>query len=164
MAADYLLYPGTSRWDGRWGFGYAVIPPTESILVYTILVIGGTKGSGGYKNDVWRSENDGKTWTCVNLTPPFMGRMDFPALFAGNLVFFAGGLGISGDDIWSSNDRGVSWSRRFNGNVPRYSHTLIVSTNGLVITYLGGTNKNDVWSLNVIPCGGMSITGIANNI
>lgn len=120
-------------------------------------------GTGGFRNDVW-SSNDGMDWSSILEEAPFEPRRDqASAVFNGNIWVAGGELGGPGNlqhvnEVWFSNN-GEQWTQT-NPLSPntifsnRARHTLTAFDNKLFLI-AGGTNdldgfnkatRNDVWS------------------
>ena len=83
------------------------------------------------------------------------------------LYLYIDNLNIMYNDIWQSIDVGISWTLITTAAPfsPRYGHRAIVSSNGLMVTLLGGydnTYLNDVWNSYFIPCTGTGYTLSSN--
>ena len=66
-----------------------------------------------YLNDVWRTANEGSTWTSQS-TSLFPARSQFPALGMadGSLIILGGGTATGAlNDVWRSTDKGVTWTQ-----------------------------------------------------
>lgn len=84
-----------------------------------IYVSGGgpTATSGAaYFNDVWRSQDNGATWTIVNNATPWGRQLGYTVVpTTGNTVLKVGGIDSASNvdgDIWQSTDAGVTWGSR----------------------------------------------------
>ncbi|RPI36929.1 MAG: hypothetical protein EHM53_11655 [Methanoregulaceae archaeon] len=56
--ATWILQNGSSGWKGRFDFSCAAMPDGSIVIMG-----GGIGGSPGFTKDVWRSTNNGVTWT-----------------------------------------------------------------------------------------------------
>lgn len=119
------------------------------------IVIGGGSGSAGavWYNDVWRSTDQGVTWTRQNAGTAWAARTFFGScLLPDGSIVIAGGS-IHGNqyyaDVWRSTDQGISWTEPTGLAAwgPRTNISLVVlPDNSLCV--LGGYNGaelNDVW-------------------
>ncbi len=125
------------------------------------LTDGGIVLSGGYNdhnsdmNDVWRSDDAGATWTCVNESPGWPERWSHTgvALADGSIVIMGGmtSYGVFLHDVWRSDDGGATWtcsnaSAAWRG---RTSHASVALPDGSIVLMGGGDNSpsywNDVW-------------------
>ena len=116
-----------------------------------LWVIGGYDGA--FKNDVWWSADDGKTWNKVEKAA---GSMRFSARSSPQVVAHNDRLWVIGgwsggsykNDVWWSKD-GVTWTEATNnaGFSPREAHQVVTYNNRLWV--IGGQTddsyKNDVW-------------------
>lgn len=127
-----------------------------------IFVIGGAVsdisagGGNGYLNDVWVSENQGKSWEWVKpRTPKFTNRRGHAAVMNANqIVMFVLG-GFCGKDCfmndWWSSENGDVWQKL--GAAPwtaRHGHAAVVTSKENLILLGGhdGTSYlNDIWSM-----------------
>jgi hypothetical protein len=127
----------------------------------SIVVMGGaTNGSSGYKNDVWRSMDNGVTWAQVNASAGWSARNDHSSVMMpdGSIVLIGGDATDSSykNDVWRSTDNGVTWaqvnaSAGWSGR--RYLSCVAMPDGSIVLTG-GQANdgfKNDVWHF--VPIG-----------
>merc|ERR1712091_12064 len=78
-------------------------------------------GPGGYRNDVWSSENgvhwtertSAAAWTAMTTDAGFGRRSDIQSAVSGRDVFVMGGISMDGylADAWRSGDGGVTWAQ-----------------------------------------------------
>ena len=130
-------------------------------------VIGGVSTNYDFtmdaRNDVWKSDDSGESWTQVASGTRFSSRYGHASVFdaQGNL-YVLGGTSDGGttvfDDVWKSEDEGATWtqvagSKRFPA---RTHHSCVVDSNGhfYVIAGQGETgfdgdesqdSLNDIW-------------------
>jgi PKD repeat protein len=123
-----------------------------------VLIIGGLSSydmnESDYKNDVWMSTDSGATWSLINPSAEWEGRLEHSTnvLPDGTLLVIGGNSYNSSrlDDVWYSNDNGVSWFRCSGNTFPvRNAHSSNVLSDGSVVV-IGGSGKygvyyNDVW-------------------
>jgi len=136
-----------------------------------LYVIGGWN-SGNFFNDVWKSTDNGQTWSIVRSdtenppsnNPQFSRRAGHAAVAHGGALYVIGGFNIvinvdlsfsiiALDDVWKSTDNGQTWSKvnQNPGNNPfpgRYRHAVAAHGNDIYVT--GGLDRgarpvNDVW-------------------
>ena len=74
-----------------------------------LYVIGGYDGN--YRNDVWRSSDQGVTWESVASGNRFSDRSGHTSIVDndGNLYVIGGYDGSRKNDVWRSSDQGVTW-------------------------------------------------------
>ena len=79
-----------------------------------LWVIGGSEGLFSSKNDVWWSEDNGKTWTKATASADFSTRDGHQAVVHDNRLWVIGGsdVGARNNDVWRSED-GVNWRLGF---------------------------------------------------
>lgn len=116
----------------------------------SIIVSGGTLPSGTTMfNDVWRSADNGATWTRVTANAGWSPRYghsmivmeDGSIILTGGVSFGSGYL----NDVWRSQDGGSTWTR-INANagwVHRFFHSTIAMPDGSILLTGGGYNPND---------------------
>ena len=121
----------------------------------SIVLMGGNDGS--FKNDVWRSTNNGTTWIQMNASAGWSPRGYFSsvAMPDGSIVLMGGTntFDTSGfkNDVWRSTDNGATWTEMnaSAGWSPRAGHSSVVMPDGSIVL-MGGdvsVNPNDVWRL-----------------
>jgi len=146
--ATWSLMNTTPGWAGRC-YHSSVMMPDGSIVL-----LGGQVSGGGYKNDVWRSTDNGATWTLMNASAGWSPRYEHTSVTMpdGSIVLsggYAGGIGTN--DVWRSTDNGATWTQVTGhaGWAARYGHTSVAMPDGSVVLMGGETSsthlKNDVW-------------------
>jgi hypothetical protein len=117
-----------------------------------VLTGGFNRSDNGPMNDVWRSEDGGRTWTLLNSSPGWTARgfHSSVAMPDGSIVLM-GGMDENGlkNDVWRSEDGGTTWTQlpdaRWTARTGQSSILLpdgsILLTGGLD----GNSIKNDVW-------------------
>jgi PKD repeat protein len=120
----------------------------------SIVLMGGYywTTSTNYKNDVWRSTDYGATWTLVNASAGWTGRLDHSSVVMpdGSIVLM-GGFGASlKNDTWRSTDNGATWTQMnaSSGWTVRERHTSVALPDGSIVLMGGDTTggrRNDVW-------------------
>jgi type II secretory pathway component GspD/PulD (secretin) len=119
----------------------------------SIVLMGGNDGSDLYANDVWRSTDQGATWTQMTAAAEWAARTEHSsvALPDGSIVLmgghgYLGGVGTIFSDVWRSTDQGVTWTsiKVGPGWSARYRHASVVLSDGTIVL-MGGSWKNDVW-------------------
>jgi len=125
----------------------------------TLVVVGGSVQSPGgsvYDSQVWRSFDEGATWTRLADVAPAVSRTMHALVYHPNTnaILLIGGFGGSGiavhNDVWRSVDGGVSWQRIVVSAPwePRYDHQVVVLQDGTLML-MGGRGEvgllRDVW-------------------
>lgn len=132
-----------SAWYGRFGHASVALPDGSIVLM---------GGGGGYKNDVWRSSDQGITWTAQNSSAGWAGREFHTGVTLpdGSIVLMGGYNGAAYlRDVWRSADQGITWTRQ-TASAPwpaRAKHASVGLPDGSIIL-MGGFNGaylNDVW-------------------
>ncbi|MBN2147341.1 MAG: hypothetical protein JW726_08130 [Anaerolineales bacterium] len=146
--ANWTQMTAAAEWVGRsGGFSSAALPDGS------IVLMGGYNTSGGYRSDVWRSTDNGASWTQMTAAAEWSARTSHSsvALTDGSIVLM-GGNNSSGrlNDVWRSTDNGASWTQ-MTANAEwaaRIYHACVALPDGSIILMGGydGTNYfNDMW-------------------
>jgi PKD repeat protein len=151
---EYVTAPWTQvnaspGWSAR--FGHTSVAMSDG----SIVLMGGYVGGGNYKNDVWRSTDNGTTWAQVNASAGWSARESHSSvvMLDGSIVLMGGIDGSSRkNDVWRSTDNGATWTQ-LTASAPwsvRYGHRCVVMPDGSIVLMGGcGTgnnnNNNDVW-------------------
>lgn len=125
-----------------------------------LYIIGGHEGTGAGQTlfaDVWRSTNNGTSWTRITANGGFTARAQFGgAVLNGRMYIFGGwtfvnvgGFATQTATVWSSAD-GITWTQETTaGWTPRAQFGFAV-LNGFIVVAGGldntGAKKNDVWT------------------
>jgi PKD repeat protein len=121
----------------------------------SIVLMGGVSNDGSYKNDTWRSTDNGITWTQQNASAGWTKRflLSSVAIPDGSIVLM-GGLSdgyIFKNDTWRSTDNGATWTlvNGSSGWSARAGHSSVAMRDGSIVL-MGGLSdgnsyKNDVW-------------------
>lgn len=137
-------------WSERKWFSSAALPNGD------VLVMGGLTETGSvtnYLNDVWLSQDSGKTWTQQTAHAGWSGRRDHTSVVLPNGdVLVQGGID-RGDpllnDVWLSKDSGKTWTLQ-TAHAPwvgRWDYTSAVLPNGDVLVLGGRANGGIVLGL-----------------
>jgi hypothetical protein len=133
---------------GRYAF--------ESVVTEdgTILLLGGMDCNHVY-NQIWKSSDEGITWTLQNANPDWNARSDFGSvilpdesivIFAGLAMYGDGGddwdYWGSGNDVWRSYDYGVTWDYVGWANISVYPTSY--SVNGGRYMFAMTNSGNDI--------------------
>ncbi len=129
----------SAGWVGRDGHSSVVMPDGSIVLM-------GGVGSDAYGlNDVWRSTDNGTTWTQMTASAGWSARYFHTsvAMSDGSIVLM-GGSGKN--DVWRSTDEGATWTQMTAtaGWSARSGHSSVAMSDGSIVL-MGGNNKNDVW-------------------
>jgi uncharacterized delta-60 repeat protein len=160
QSTDYGVHwkqqTANAEWSARCTHS-SVAMPDGSI----VLMGGMVDWSVILKNDVWRSKDNGATWTEMAAGAGWSARGAHSSVVMpdGSIVLM-GGVGNSGgdfkNDVWRSMDNGATWTQVTAGAgwTGRAYHTSVVMPDGSIVLtggYVGGGVANDVWRL--MPAG-----------
>jgi hypothetical protein len=134
-------------WSARAGQSSVMMPDGS------IILMGGYSSSGGYRNDVWHSADDGATWTQMTISPGWSARtgQSSVAMPDGSIILMGGWSGLVNADVWRSTDDGATWTQVTvsPGWSARAGQSCVVMPDGSIILMGGwgqyGDYKNDVW-------------------
>ena len=120
----------------------------------SIVLMGGSDGITGYKNDVWQSTNNGLTWTQMTTSAGWSARYSHSsvAMPDGSIVLMGGYDGFSGfkNDTWRSTNNGLTWTQMTAsaGWSARAGQRSVAMPDGSIVLMGGGDwtiGKHDVW-------------------
>ena len=105
------------------------------------------------KNDVWRSTDNGVTWTLVNASAGWSARQGHSSVVMpdGSIVLMGGGdsIGNFKNDTWRSTDYGATWTlvNASAGWTARVEFTSVAMPDGSIVLMGGydGSFNNDTW-------------------
>jgi N-acetylneuraminic acid mutarotase len=149
--ATWTLQTGQPGWTVRSGHS-SVAMPDGSI----VLMGGGHDWYAPTNNDVWRSTDNGVTWTQLTAHAGWTARshQSSVAIPDGSIVLM-GGYDATGarNDVWRSTDNGATWTQMnaSAGWSGRSGHTSVVMPDGSIVLMGGAggaggdTYFNDVW-------------------
>ena len=133
----------SAEWSRRSNFSCIALPDGS------IVLMGGYIPNLGYMNDVWRSTDQGVTWSLMTEEPGWESRIRAKSVVLpdGSILLLGGsGLDESGQitlkDVWRSFDQGASW-KELNTVIPGLGTPLVLPDGSIVL--LG---SNDVWRSN----------------
>ena len=146
----------SAPWNAREVFTSNVLPDGS------IVLIGGDGNSDGLIasgnrlacNDVWRSTDEGATWTPMTRTAGW-GSRDYESsvVTPDGRIFLMGGINGLGyqNDVWVSSDKGASWKQNpAAGWTARSGQSSVVLPDGTIVV-VGGSDgsgrKFDAWNL-----------------
>ncbi|WP_370575556.1 PKD domain-containing protein, partial [Methanomethylovorans sp.] len=111
--ATWMQVNSSAGWSGRYGHSSIVLPDGS------IVLMGGDDESSGYLNDVWRSTDNGATWTQVNSSAEWSARSSHSSVVLpdGSIVLMGGDEGIYKNDVWRLTTAGSS------GQDPSHTYT-----------------------------------------
>ncbi|MFA5414010.1 MAG: PKD domain-containing protein [Methanoregula sp.] len=152
--ATWTLMTGRARWLARYGL------TSVAMSDGSIILMGGYTGNNNLKNDVWRSTDNGATWTQVTAGAGWAPRYchSSVAMSDGSIVLM-GGISyykIGGstyilikNDTWQSMNNGATWTQMTGsaGWAARYFHTSVSLPDGSIVLmggYVSGAT-NDTW-------------------
>jgi len=143
LTTNYCTFDDLGSWSARYGHTSVVMPDGS------IVLMGGNDGSR--KNDVWRSTDNGETWTRMISSADWSARYGHTSVVMpdGSIVLMGGYDGSNKRDVWRSTDNGETWTRMTSsaGWSARQYHTSVVMPDGSIVLMGGndGSRKNDVW-------------------
>ena len=121
----------------------------------SIVLMGGLDDATSFKNDTWRSTDNGTTWAQQTANAGWSARDQHTSVVMPNgSIVLIGGYGWPGfdllNDTWRSTDNGTTWTQQSAsaGWTARFVPiTVAMPDNSIVL--IGGTNgsdpKNDTW-------------------
>jgi uncharacterized delta-60 repeat protein len=139
-------------WTGRASHS-SVAMPDGSIVLMGGLGLDNNGYNYTYTNDVWRSMDNGATWTQVNASAGWTGRFSHSSVVMpdGSIVLIGGYDGsVTKNDVWRSTDRGVMWTQMTGsaGWPARSGPSSVAMPDGSIVL-MGGYDmlgrENDVW-------------------
>ena len=146
---SFICRTELAPWGARLGFASTLVGENQLVLC------GGRKPGGEVLQDVWVSDDGGRTWKCVSEKCGWKKRSEAGLVVWKNELLLVGGRNEVGalDDVWTSKDRGVSWKKK-SIRTPwkaRHSFTLICDPVSSELIILGGTDSeghdlSDVWA------------------
>jgi hypothetical protein len=142
----------SAGWSERGGHSSVAMPDGSIVLT------GGYAGGSHDLNDTWRSTDYGKTWTLMNASSGWSGRIAHSTIaMPGGGILLTGGhsddLPVLNNDTWRSNDYGRTWTlvNASSGWAGRSGHTSAAMPDGSIILMGGGeglginASYNDLW-------------------
>ena len=137
----------SSGWSGR--FGHTSVATLDG----SILLMGGCDDTYTRSNDMWRSNDSGRTWTQLP-GAGWTGRFGHSSVaLPGGSVLLMGGADLTGyqNDTWRSDDNGRTWTlvNASSGWAARADHASVALPDGSIIV-MGGCDAdymllNDTW-------------------
>jgi PKD repeat protein len=145
--APWMQVNASAGWSARTDDSSVSMPDGS------IVVMGGYNDTGSQLNDVWRSADDGATWTEMTAHAIWSGRwgQSSVAMPDGSIVLMGGDDGSANrNDVLRSTDNGAAWTE-MNASAGwdgRYHHTSVAMPDGSIVLMGGYTSSgdiNDVW-------------------
>jgi PGF-pre-PGF domain-containing protein len=145
--ATWTQVTANAGWPGRWGHNSVVMPDGSIVLV------GGNSDRTNLKNDVWRSTDNGATWTQVTASAGWSIRQGHSTVVTpdGSIILMGGNYGpTSMNDVWRSTDKGATWTQ-VTANAAwsaRSSLSSVAMPDGSIVLIGGNDDSNalnDVW-------------------
>ena len=143
--ATWTQMTASAGWSGRKSHSSVAMPDGS------IVLMGGQTATEPYlRNDVWRSTNNGATWTQVNASAGWTARFGHSsvAMPDGSIVLMSGFENGNNGTVWWSMDNSATWTQLpDSGWWGRYGHTSVELPDGSIVL-MGGSGdvkKNDVW-------------------
>ena len=126
--------------------------PGVSFVQGNIILMGGQDLTTFY-NDVWRSQDKGKTWELMNADAPWDARAGHhTAVIGDDIYLYAGGLNTFGrifyHDLWVSKDQGANWELRATLPEDMGRAGMQVAEIDGTIYFMGGDHDNPVIKAN----------------
>jgi PKD repeat protein len=140
--ATWTVVNASAAWSERFGQSSVVMPDGN------IVLMGGYGSSYNEMNDVWRSTDEGATWTVVNTSAGWAPSYVFncEVMPDGSIVVIPSGT----NSVWRSKDEGATWTE-VNTNAGwsiRWAPSCVVMPDGSIVL-MGGQDSNgiedDVW-------------------
>jgi hypothetical protein len=106
-----------------------------------------------YLNDVWRSTDQGATWTQMTAAAEWTARNGHASVAPpdGSIVLMGGYDDSRRNDVWRSTDQGATWTQMTAAAewTGRDNHTSVALPDGSIVLMGGydGSRRNDVWRL-----------------
>jgi hypothetical protein len=138
-------------WAGRYSHSSVVLPDGSIVLMGGIVLTGGIDSS--YKNDTWRSTDNGTTWTQMTASAGWTARASHSSVVLpdGSIVLMGGSNGVVRlNDTWRSTDNGTTWTQMTASArwLARAYHSSVAMPDGSIVLTGGGiigSYKNDTW-------------------
>ena len=153
--ATWTEMNASAGWTPRYEQSAVALPDGS------IVLMGGNDGNdatGGVRDDVWRSTDEGATWTVMNASARWAERalQSSVALPDGSIVLMGGQSGYGEywdpgynslyNDTWRSTDGGATWTE-MNASAPwpaRNDISSVAMPDGSIVL-IGGTNGSPPW-------------------
>ncbi|MBN1135139.1 MAG: exo-alpha-sialidase [Anaerolineae bacterium] len=146
QGATWAEMTASAPWTARHGLSSVTLPDGS------IILMGGHDGTFSYKHDVWRSTDQGATWTEMTTAAGWTARRFHTSVTLpdGSIVLMGGDNGSgSWNDVWRSTDQGATWTQQTAAAewTARTDHTSVALPDGSIVLMGGydGSRRNDVW-------------------
>jgi PKD repeat protein len=160
----WAWYFGDENYTAPWtqvtvGDGLSVRMTHRTVVMPdgSIILMGGYVGfpQGTPLNDVWRSTDNGATWTQMTANAGWSVRVGFSsvAMPDGSIVLMGGFETNNGskptNDVWRSTDNGATWTQMTAnaGWSARAGHSSVAMPDGSIVLIGGYTSTFEVWRL-----------------
>ena len=149
--ATWTEITSNAGWSARLSQTSVTMPDGSIVLMGGV---GSNIPDDYLKNDVWRSKDNGATWTEITSNAEWSGRVKHSSVvMPDGSILLVGGLGGGPikNDVWRSTDNGATWNQiTSNAGWPgRLSHTSVAMQDGSIVLMGGygeyGNSINDVW-------------------
>jgi PKD repeat protein len=149
----WTLMNASAGWSPRSFFPGVVMPDGS------IVLLGGTNGAYPYYNDVWRSTDEGATWTQVSASAGWSGRIPSSVVMPdGSIVLMGGWDGSDKNDVWRFISVGSSAQN------PSHTYTKLGTYQVALQAYnAGGYNSNQKVGYITVNPPGTATVGIYRN-
>jgi PKD repeat protein len=153
----WTLMNASSGWTARSGLSSVAMPDGSIVLMGGAYNLTGGSNEDGLTSDVWRSTNDGQTWTQVSVSSDWGSRQYFSsvAMPDGSIVLMGGFNGTAYlNDTWRSTNNGLTWTpvNASSGWGMRGSPSSVAMPDGSIVLMGGGDSgqaevpqRNDTW-------------------
>ena len=133
------------------GWGKRCYPEVD--VVGDSLILTGGQGLKTFYNDVWRSDDDGRSWEQVCPDAPWAARAGHHShVIDGDIYLFCGGRystdRIFYPELWVSKDKGETWELRAELPEDMGRAGMQVMQVDDTIYFMGGDHDNPVWQAN----------------
>ena len=143
--ATWTQQTASAGWSARSEHSSVVMPDGSIVLMGGF---GGYDNDNFYKNDVWRSTDNGATWTQQTASAGWSARHyhSSVAMPDGSIVLMGGqdvSLSIK-NDTWRSKDNGATWTEMTASAGWRAAPSTVAMPDSSIVV-IGGGGGNDVW-------------------
>jgi hypothetical protein len=150
LGATWTMMTASAEWQARTMHDSAVLSDGSIVLIGGM----GSPDNDVYRNDVWRSTDQGATWTLMTDNAGWSTRAlhSSVALPDGSLVFMGGADDTFMSDVWRSLDYGANWTLVTSNATwsARFGHATATLLDGSIVLtggHNGSSYQSDVWRL-----------------